>query len=349
MTARSLKNPGGNQEPCDSSSCSAESGDSGLDLKVRMIQLARGYNKGFNKEVEEIPSLSKSAWEHNNLLVSGQTTSTSMPVRSTAADSVTKNSMKATSKTSPHHKYQTMTSLQEDFPVKVFPLLEGVRVSKTSQEELFSSKSAVSLEIKDHNTYSLRMLKDYFLTTGVEPSQLYSFRWMNLGTMRNGRCSTLNIGYHKTGKGSLSSVLEDNVDEKYFLQEAQALQIDGQLRTGCSWGTDILQSGRNIRRLTPKECERLQGFPDGWTDSVSDTQRYKAMGNAVSVPVIKAIATKLMEEDKKRHIDIPSNPPFADKSSALACPQNIDALCRAVTNEPDRPRGLGSLGLQGRG
>ena len=73
------------------------------------------------------------------------------------------------------------------------------------------------------------------------------------------------------------------------------MQIDGQLRTGCSWGTDIPQSGRNIRRLTPTECERLQGFPDGWTDSVSDTQRYKAMGNAVSVPVIKAIANKMME------------------------------------------------------
>ena len=50
-----------------------------------------------------------------------------------------------------------------------------------------------------------------------------------------------------------------------------------------------------IRRLTPIECERLQGFPDGWTASVSDTQRYKLMGNAVSVPVVKAVADKLKE------------------------------------------------------
>jgi len=48
-----------------------------------------------------------------------------------------------------------------------------------------------------------------------------------------------------------------------------------------------------IRRLTPKECERLQGFPDNWTEGFSDTQRYKMMGNAVTVNVIKAIATKL--------------------------------------------------------
>ena len=49
----------------------------------------------------------------------------------------------------------------------------------------------------------------------------------------------------------------------------------------------------SIRRLTPTECERLQGFPDGWTDGQSDTQRYKQCGNAVSVPVIKAIMEKI--------------------------------------------------------
>ena len=49
-----------------------------------------------------------------------------------------------------------------------------------------------------------------------------------------------------------------------------------------------------IRRLTPTECERLQGFPDGWTEGVSDTQRYKQMGNAVTVNVIEAIARKLL-------------------------------------------------------
>jgi len=49
-----------------------------------------------------------------------------------------------------------------------------------------------------------------------------------------------------------------------------------------------------IRRLTPTECERLQGFPDGWTEGVSDTQRYKCLGNAVTVNVIKAIMSKLI-------------------------------------------------------
>jgi len=48
-----------------------------------------------------------------------------------------------------------------------------------------------------------------------------------------------------------------------------------------------------IRRLTPTECERLQGFPDGWTEGISDTQRYKCLGNAVTVNVIQAIMEKL--------------------------------------------------------
>ncbi len=50
-----------------------------------------------------------------------------------------------------------------------------------------------------------------------------------------------------------------------------------------------------IRRLTPIECERLQGFPDNWTEGVSDTQRYKQMGNAVTVNVIQAIMGRMLK------------------------------------------------------
>jgi DNA (cytosine-5)-methyltransferase 1 len=45
------------------------------------------------------------------------------------------------------------------------------------------------------------------------------------------------------------------------------------------------------------ECERLQGFPDGWTDSQSDSQRYKQMGNAVAVPVVQWIINRIVEVD----------------------------------------------------
>ena len=54
------------------------------------------------------------------------------------------------------------------------------------------------------------------------------------------------------------------------------------------------QNGK-IRRLTPTECERLQGFPDGWTEELSDTQRYKTLGNAVTVNVIKDIFERILK------------------------------------------------------
>lgn len=63
-------------------------------------------------------------------------------------------------------------------------------------------------------------------------------------------------------------------------------------------GTYLEENGnrkRTLRKLTPTECERLQGFPDSWTEGVSDTQRYKALGNAVTVNVIEDIFIRLLK------------------------------------------------------
>ena len=63
---------------------------------------------------------------------------------------------------------------------------------------------------------------------------------------------------------------------------------------GGNTESKVLVEDMKIRRLTPTECERLQGFPDEWTEGISDTQRYKCLGNAVSVPVISAIVKRLI-------------------------------------------------------
>lgn len=52
-----------------------------------------------------------------------------------------------------------------------------------------------------------------------------------------------------------------------------------------------------VRRLTPMECERLQGFPDNWTDGQADSNRYKQMGNAVAVPVVQWIIDRMVAND----------------------------------------------------
>ena len=62
-----------------------------------------------------------------------------------------------------------------------------------------------------------------------------------------------------------------------------------QARMGTGGNNMPMVATTQVRRLTPLECERLQGFPDGWTEDQSDTHRYKQMGNAVAVPVVEWI------------------------------------------------------------
>jgi len=52
-----------------------------------------------------------------------------------------------------------------------------------------------------------------------------------------------------------------------------------------------------VRRLTPVECERLQGLPDNWTQlgNTSDTKRYAAIGDAVTVPVAEYIGERILK------------------------------------------------------
>lgn len=67
-------------------------------------------------------------------------------------------------------------------------------------------------------------------------------------------------------------------------------------------GYSAVRTGPSVRRLTPMECERLQGWPDGWTDipwrgkdHAPDSRRYAAAGNGVTAPVAYWIAARLAE------------------------------------------------------
>ena len=81
---------------------------------------------------------------------------------------------------------------------------------------------------------------------------------------------------------------------------------------GTNEYADALQSsqvtatlnGTGVRRLTPRECERLQGFPDDWTrwdadgNEMADSPRYRMMGNAVSVPPVEWIGRRIVEANQ---------------------------------------------------
>ena len=63
-------------------------------------------------------------------------------------------------------------------------------------------------------------------------------------------------------------------------------------------GAEILipQRGKNPRRLTPRECARLQGFPDKFLIPVSNNQAYKQFGNSVVMPLIQAVGKNIVKE-----------------------------------------------------
>ena len=94
------------------------------------------------------------------------------------------------------------------------------------------------------------------------------------------------IGRKDTAGPGGSGFLSEN-DPSYTLTASE------QARHGIGVITD---ESSIVRRLTPLECERLQGFPDDWTSGQADQHRYKQMGNAVAVPVVEWIVKRLVGE-----------------------------------------------------
>lgn len=71
--------------------------------------------------------------------------------------------------------------------------------------------------------------------------------------------------------------------------------------TGQGHNTNYVPDAQTVRRLTPTECERLQGLPDGWTDphgNAPDSRRYAALGDAVTAPVAQWIGERIIEADR---------------------------------------------------
>lgn len=82
------------------------------------------------------------------------------------------------------------------------------------------------------------------------------------------------------------------------LQERDAKRSDSDTKPG-----HLVPVETHVRRLTVLECERLQGFPDSWTDGFSDSCRYRMLGNAVCVNVAKWIALRLIKEMQRKESD----------------------------------------------
>jgi len=107
--------------------------------------------------------------------------------------------------------------------------------------------------------------------------------------------------YCQTAFNLLSGGLIMSTDEKKLDSQQVAPPLPDNIGITQSSGLDhhAVFNRQLIRRLTPLECERLQGFPDGWTEipGASDSARYKALGNSVAIPcvtfVLRGIAAVL--------------------------------------------------------
>lgn len=103
-----------------------------------------------------------------------------------------------------------------------------------------------------------------------------------------GVCPTLNVG-DNTGDVRATVVMVQPIGFSHT-QGLDAQPSESAWPTLRSNGGGHAVSASTVRRLTPVECERLQGFPDNWTAGQADSHRYKQMGNAVSVPVANYVA-----------------------------------------------------------
>ncbi len=92
----------------------------------------------------------------------------------------------------------------------------------------------------------------------------------------------------RTGKGDSAQVVFGYVPER-----CGTLSADMSTGQGAMFSDHVIAPLLRPRRLTPTECERLQGFPDGWTAEQADSHRYRQLGNAVAVPVAEWIARRM--------------------------------------------------------
>lgn len=212
----------------------------------------------------------------------------------------------------------------------IVAILEGREVPDIPDGVPMSAEARKSLSAKLQYTVDFKVLKaaNFGVPQNRERVYIIGFDRDQVGEARHTNISAeilKRLGEVRT-KTRLGDILEVNieVDPKYTISDRllsghiRRLASHKQRGNGFGYsvftadspytntisaryykdGSEILidqtEIGRNPRKLTPRECARLQGFPEDFNvDAVSDVQNYRQFGNSVSVPVIEAIATEM--------------------------------------------------------
>ncbi len=103
--------------------------------------------------------------------------------------------------------------------------------------------------------------------------------------------NTLNTNGNATGRNAPTILVND-------YKESNVITVE---KNNTTDSHEVAYSSYAVRRLTPEECERLQGFPDEWTKhghegkKISDSARYKALGNSVAIPCVIRVLRGITE------------------------------------------------------
>ena len=111
----------------------------------------------------------------------------------------------------------------------------------------------------------------------------------------------------KTGLYKIGTIGNDSLSNRIYSDKGVSATLCAGNNGGGKRMGGLYNTGDKVRRLTPKECFRLQGFKDemvelGYKLCISDTQLYKMAGNAVSVPVVEWVAQRVLNWDSLRNV-----------------------------------------------
>lgn len=145
---------------------------------------------------------------------------------------------------------------------------------------IFENRYDEGIRINDSET-SPTVRSAYGTGGGNVPMVAYPIQGSMIG--RNDNAGPEGKGYGEDGDPMFSLT---STDKHAVVSPLEARFYKGANAESAAGG-HLQTDGATVRRLTPVECERLQGFPDDWTAGQSDSTRYKQMGNAVAVPVVE--------------------------------------------------------------
>ena len=163
------------------------------------------------------------------------------------------------------------------------PVVKARRAQNSEDFETWEERDvAPTLNAFDNATETRATVLAFYSTGGYNDSPAEDVSpTLKVGSSTSGAPPAVSYPTWWDGKG-VSPTLDSSLASK------------GQMMPDKNRMFAVQDGAESVRRLTPVECERLQGFPDDWTELVADTHRYRQMGNAVTVPVVEWIGRRLV-------------------------------------------------------